>query len=75
MYWKRNAGVYMGRIFGVFLIVLWGIRFVLEYFKRSQGGLEEYFGQSLSTGQLLSIPFILIGIGLLIAFNGKKYSG
>lgn len=75
MYWKRNAGAYKGRIFGVFLIVLWGIRFLLENFKRSQGGLEEHFGQSLSTGQLLSIPFILVGFGLLFAYRGKKYPG
>ena len=34
---------------------------VVEYVKESQGGIEESFGL-LSTGQWLSIPFILVGI-------------
>ena len=33
--------------------------------KESQGGLEDELG-ILSTGQWLSIPFILMGIGLMI---------
>ncbi|HRF38003.1 MAG TPA: hypothetical protein PK198_04370 [Saprospiraceae bacterium] len=33
-----------------------------EYFKMSQGGFESAFGNVLSTGQLLSIPFVLIGL-------------
>lgn len=73
MYWYTQAGKMKGVIFSVFLIVLWGMRFILEYFKRSQGGLEEYFGQNLSTGQLLSIPFILVGMILLIIFRNQSY--
>ena len=50
-----------GLLFGYFLILLWSVRFFVEYVKESQGGIEETFGL-LSTGQWLSIPFILIGI-------------
>jgi prolipoprotein diacylglyceryltransferase len=34
---------------------------VVEYVKESQGGIENTFGL-LTTGQWLSIPFILMGI-------------
>jgi len=54
-----------GFIFGFFLMFLFMVRFIVEYVKESQGGLEEQFG-ILSTGQWLSIPFILFGIGLMI---------
>jgi len=61
-YWRTNKRFKPGYLFGMFLILIWGARFVLERFKASQGGLEEAFGNTLSTGQLLSIPFILIGL-------------
>lgn len=64
-----------GFIFGFFLMFLFVVRFIVEYVKESQGGLEEQFG-ILSTGQWLSIPFILFGIGLMIKsllfLNEKK---
>ena len=61
LYWKTNAREKQGFLFGLFLILLWTVRFVVEYVKESQGGFEEYLGL-FSTGQWLSIPFILIGI-------------
>lgn len=61
MYWKTDARNYLGKIFGVFLVFLWLIRFVVEYVKESQGGFESSLGL-LSTGQWLSIPFIIAGI-------------
>lgn len=61
MYWKTDTRNYLGKIFGVFLVFLWLIRFVVEYVKESQGGFESSLGL-LSTGQWLSIPFIIAGI-------------
>jgi prolipoprotein diacylglyceryl transferase len=61
MYWKTKTAEKQGLLFGYFLILLWSIRFVVEYVKESQGGIEESFGL-FSTGQWLSIPFILVGI-------------
>lgn len=62
-YWKTSAKEKPGRLFGLFLALVLGIiRFVLEYFKTSQGGFETAFGNVLSTGQLLCIPFFLIGL-------------
>lgn len=61
LYWKTKTAEKHGLLFGYFLIMLWSVRFVVEYVKESQGGIEETFGL-FSTGQWLSIPFILLGI-------------
>jgi phosphatidylglycerol:prolipoprotein diacylglycerol transferase len=61
LYWKTKTAEKHGLLFGYFLILLWTVRFVVEYVKESQGGIEETFGL-FSTGQWLSIPFILLGI-------------
>ena len=62
--WKTNKKDQPYFIFGVFLIALWTIRFLVEYVKDSQGGIEDTLGV-FSTGQWLSIPFILAGVFLL----------
>ena len=69
LYWKTNKKDQPYFIFGVFLIALWTIRFLVEYVKDSQGGIEDTLGV-FSTGQWLSIPFIIAGIFLL--FFKKK---
>lgn len=61
LYWKTKTAEKHGLLFGYFLILLWTVRFIVEYVKESQGGIEETFGL-FSTGQWLSIPFILVGI-------------
>ncbi|NND15571.1 MAG: prolipoprotein diacylglyceryl transferase [Eudoraea sp.] len=60
-YWKTDKGAKPGFLFGLFLVLLWTIRFLIEYVKKSQGGFEESLGL-FSTGQWLSVPFILIGL-------------
>ncbi|MGG7034302.1 MAG: prolipoprotein diacylglyceryl transferase [Flavobacterium sp.] len=69
-YWKTNVREKVGFIFGIFLIMLWSIRFVVEFVKESQGGFETALGNSLSTGQWLSIPFLIIGF--ILVFRAKK---
>lgn len=64
-YWKTNAREKQGLIFGIFLILLWTVRFIVEFVKESQGGFESSLGM-FSTGQWLSIPFIIIGIFLVL---------
>jgi phosphatidylglycerol:prolipoprotein diacylglycerol transferase len=69
LYWKTNAREKMGFLFGLFLVLLWAVRFAVEYVKESQGGFESALGL-FSTGQWLSIPFILVGLYLI--FNAEK---
>lgn len=71
LYWKTEARNKAGYLFGLFLILLWSIRFVVEFVKESQGGFEEYpIFNALSTGQWLSIPFIIIGF--YFVFKAKE---
>jgi len=72
MYWKTDARYYLGKIFGVFLVLLWTIRFIVEYVKESQGGFESSLGM-LSTGQWLSIPFIIAGIYIWVTSKNRPY--
>ncbi len=52
-----------GAMFGIFLIALFGIRFLIEFIKNPQEDFE--VGMVLNMGQLLSIPFIIAGCVLL----------
>ncbi|MDX1667016.1 MAG: prolipoprotein diacylglyceryl transferase [Saprospiraceae bacterium] len=72
LYWRTTAKEKPGFLFGMFLILIWGARFFLEYFKASQGGFETVVGQALTTGQLLSIPFVLIGLYFVLRDTGHK---
>jgi len=56
---------------GVFAVLLFGTRFVLEYFKTRQADYTTSL--PFTTGQLLSIPVILIGIVWIIwAFTTRE---
>jgi prolipoprotein diacylglyceryl transferase len=69
LYWKTEARQKSGLLFGLFLVLLFSVRIVVESVKESQGGFESALGL-LSTGQWLSIPFILIG--LYFIFTAEK---
>ena len=64
MYWKKNAEKRPGLIFGVFLIGIFLPRFLIEFIKNDQVAREATM--TLNLGQQLSIPFILLGIGLVV---------
>lgn len=57
-----------GLLFGVFLILLFGLRFLYEYIKENQVDFEDTM--TLNMGQILSIPLIIAGF--LILLNLKK---
>lgn len=52
-----------GLLVGVLLILLFSARFIIEFFKENQVAFED--SMSLNMGQLLSIPYILIGFALI----------
>lgn len=71
VYWKTDKKEKAGYLFGLFLVLLWSVRFVIEFFKEAQieaRGDDWILG--LNTGQLLSIPMILVG--LYFMFRKKK---
>ena len=53
-----------GFIFSVFMIALFVARFLIEFVKNDQVAFEA--GLSFNMGQLLSLPFIFAGIGMII---------
>ncbi|MBC9796530.1 prolipoprotein diacylglyceryl transferase [Sinomicrobium weinanense] len=63
IYWKTDKREKQGYIFGLFLILLWAVRFIVEFFKENQVAFEDKI--ALNMGQWLSIPFILIGFYLI----------
>lgn len=68
----RNAN---GLIFGTFLTLLFLARFIIEFFKENQESFEN--NMLFNMGQLLSIPFIIIGIILIVLKSRQKndYAG
>lgn len=64
LYWKKQAYKKNGLIFGVFLIGIFGSRFLLEFIKLNQEAFES--SMLLNMGQILSIPFIIWGTWLII---------
>lgn len=53
-----------GLILGVALILIFSARFIIEFFKENQVDFES--GMLINMGQILSIPFIIIGLILIL---------
>ena len=63
IYKFRMNRTFRGFYIGSFLIGCFGMRFIIEFIKNDQVAFEA--GMALNMGQILSIPFILLGIGFL----------
>src|SRR5690606_10285409 len=62
--WKKHgANLPTGRLFGIFLVVCFGLRFVYEFLKENQVSFED--GMTLNMGQILSIPLVIAGFFVL----------
>ena len=59
-----------GFFFGAFLLGCFGMRFLIEFIKEPQVGFEQ--NMALDMGQILSIPFIIAGILILIYAYRKR---
>jgi len=71
MYWKKKGNVYQGLLISIFLILVFTARFFIEFVKEVQVPFEAKM--ALNMGQLLSIPFIIIGfLGLWLSLTIKK---
>ena len=70
VYNRRLDKVHRGFFFGLFLVGCFGMRFLIEFIKEPQVGFEETM--ALDMGQILSIPFIIAGIVLLILAVVRK---
>lgn len=76
LYWKTHKKQKTGFLFGLFMIGLWSARFSIEFFKEAQvSGREDWVLGALNTGQVLSIPLILIGIWLIFRNKNTEFIG
>jgi len=72
IYWKTDKRKQLGFLFGTYMLLIFFVRFLVENVKESQGGkLENLFNGFLSTGQWLSIPFMIVGIYFIATSKNK----
>ncbi|KAF0149549.1 MAG: prolipoprotein diacylglyceryl transferase [Ignavibacteria bacterium] len=70
LYFRSQGKVKEGRLLGLFLILIFGFRFFVEFLKENQSQFEA--GMILNMGQLLSIPLIILGVFILISKMKKQ---
>lgn len=64
LYQKYSKTTRAGFYSGIFLVLTFTARFFIEFIKENQEAFEQ--DMSLNMGQLLSIPYVLIGIGFIL---------
>ena len=65
MYYKRDLGRKQpGLMFGTFLIIIFGSRILIEFLKNVQVEFEK--NMAFDMGQWLSVPFVVIGIAMIV---------
>lgn len=64
VYWKTNKKEKQGYIFGLYFVLMWSARFIVEFYKEAQ--VDARAEWVLNTGQWLSIPMILLGLYLML---------
>jgi phosphatidylglycerol:prolipoprotein diacylglycerol transferase len=71
LYRYTNKKYQQGWLFGLFFIILWAIRFFVEFLKEPQGD-EFIHWHGLNTGQVLSIPFMIAGVVIMFYSKNNK---
>jgi phosphatidylglycerol---prolipoprotein diacylglyceryl transferase len=70
IWYRQKDKMKNGVLFSWSLIILFSLRFVDEFFKINQEEFED--GMILNMGQVLSIPFILAGVILILSISRKR---
>ena len=70
VYKYRLNKVYRGFFIGTFFIGCFGMRFLIEFIKEPQVMFEQ--SMTLNMGQWLSLPFVVLGIAMLVYSYVKK---
>lgn len=73
-YKKLGKKIPYGQLFGIFMVLIFGARFIIEFFKAEQNvnDVNTLSNFGLNIGQLLSIPMILVGIYFLLIYAPGK---
>ncbi len=67
IYNKRGLQLKQGFLFGLFLVLVFSVRFLIEFLKANQEAFESAL--PINMGQILSIPFILVGLYFVFRKN------
>lgn len=70
VYYKKEGRFRDGYLFGIFLVLVFAFRFIIEFVKENQVSFEE--GLILNMGQILSVPLIALGIYLIVRAHKKS---
>lgn len=70
LWYKYKDSLPIGLLSGLFFVLVFTSRFFIEYWKAPQTAIIDQ--SFLQMGQLLSIPFILLGLALLLCAKFKK---
>jgi phosphatidylglycerol:prolipoprotein diacylglycerol transferase len=71
MIWSQHKeNLPAGRLFGIFLIVCFGLRFLYEFLKENQVSFEDEL--PINMGQILSIPLVIAGFIVLAYSYSEK---
>lgn len=64
IYKTQESKVRRGFLLGLFLTLIFGVRFIVEFFKENQVAFES--GLALNMGQILSVPAVIAGLILML---------
>lgn len=73
VYLKKKGHPKPGYLFAMFMILVFFFRFLIEFIKEPQVGFEQ--DMVLNMGQILSIPFVLLGVVTLFIIHRRKDQG
>jgi len=66
LFWKTRARYRPGLLVGTFTVLIASARFIVEFFREPDAQLAQFAADSgLHMGQWLSIPLVLIGLGVI----------
>ncbi|KIM10026.1 MAG: diacylglyceryl transferase [Sulfurovum sp. FS08-3] len=67
LYKKQATQLKIGVMFGLYMVLTFGARFMIEFVKTQQASYT--LDLALNTGQLLSIPFIILGLYMMFVYK------
>lgn len=76
LYYRYKQNTPEGLLFGLFVVILFSLRILYEFLKENQVSGEDALKDAIgmNIGQLLSIPMVIIGIGVLYKTFTRKQS-
>ena len=73
IYWRKKGAYIQGTLISLTCILIFSSRFLIEFLKEDQVAFEA--GMKLNMGQILSIPFVIMGfVWLYYSIRKKKIS-